>query len=146
LIPLSHDHHHALALCVLTDRALKADGSQSSVSASARRIVEKFEQEIRGHFEFEEQVLFPALEAFAEVHQLLRQLLDEHVRLRALVHALHEKPERFIVDQFCELLRSHVRAEEGALFERAQQLLTRDQLDEIGEARRSGGGAACSIN
>jgi hemerythrin-like domain-containing protein len=146
LIPLSHDHHHALALCVLTDRALKADASQQSVSARARHIVEKFEEEIRGHFDFEEQVLFPALEAFPEMQQLLRQLFDEHVQLRALVQALDSRPDRATVHQFCELLGRHVRTEEGVLFEQAQGLLTRAQLDQIGEARRGGGGASCGIN
>src|SRR4051794_9184869 len=84
LIPLSRDHHHALALCVFTERALAADGSPTGVAAAARRIVQKFDSEIRGHFEFEEQVLFPAFHGIPSTGTLIAELLAEHRRMVAL--------------------------------------------------------------
>src|ERR1039458_1819678 len=60
LIPLSHQHHNALALCVITRRSLAADSSPGNVAKLARRATDRYELELVNHFEVEEQVLFPA--------------------------------------------------------------------------------------
>ena len=59
LIPLSHQHHNGLALCVLTRRALAADPSPANIDRLARRVIDRYELELVNHFEIEEQVLFP---------------------------------------------------------------------------------------
>ena len=45
LIPLSHQHHNGLALCVLTDRALAANSTPASVQQLAQRIIDRYEIE-----------------------------------------------------------------------------------------------------
>jgi len=67
LIPLSHEHQHGLALCVLTERALNADPSPENVAAQARAIVEQFEGELQNHFHIEEEILFPALTGLTDL-------------------------------------------------------------------------------
>jgi hemerythrin-like domain-containing protein len=138
LIPLSHDHQHALALCVLTDRALAATGAAESVAPQARRILEQFDSEIRDHFEFEEQVLFPALETFPSASNLVAELTMEHRRIVSIVDSLRLRSDRSVIQEFCQVLGQHVRKEERLLFEEAQRLLSREQLDEIGQTRRRG--------
>lgn len=144
LVPLSHDHHRALALCVFTRRALARDGGAENVSRQARRIVEQFDSEIRDHFEFEERVLFPALEGHPSVAELVVELMLEHRTLYSLIGDLREGGGRAAVEEFCEVLRGHVRKEERLLFEEAQRLLTRAELDAIGVRRRSG--PACAVS
>jgi iron-sulfur cluster repair protein YtfE (RIC family) len=78
LIPLSHEHQHGLALCVLTERALNADSSPENVSAQARAIVEQFDREFQSHFDTEEQILFPILLHFRELQDLVAELIEEH--------------------------------------------------------------------
>jgi hemerythrin-like domain-containing protein len=136
LIPLSHDHQHALALCVLTERALAAGAPPEEVDAAAGRIIRLFDSEMRGHFEFEEQVLFPVLGHIESLAELIATLVGEHKAMIALVHRLRTNTVRADVEQFLKLLRGHVQKEERSLFEQAQQLLSREQLDTIGEARR----------
>lgn len=131
LIPLSQDHQHALALCVLTRRSLEADASPENVATQAQRIVSKFDTEIRGHFDFEEQVLFPMVQSKALLRDLIAELLNEHVRVLGLVEKLRYRPERDAVDAFCDLLVPHVHKEEQLLFEETQRILSRDQLDAI---------------
>lgn len=135
LIPLSRDHHHALALYVFTNRALSIDDSAACVEQQAKRIVEKFDSEIRGHFDFEEQVLFPALVDFPTLRQLVDDLLTEHRKLISLIELLRSNGGRQVVDEFCSTLERHVRTEERVLFEEAQRHLTWEQLDAIGKAR-----------
>ncbi len=62
LIPLSHQHQHALALCLLTERALAAAYTHGILRDQARNIVKHFDDEMRKHFDVEEEALFPALE------------------------------------------------------------------------------------
>ncbi len=58
LIPLSHQHQRALALCVRIDRAQPIP--DADLEAWQAEIEQQFAQEIRIHFSAEESVLFPA--------------------------------------------------------------------------------------
>ena len=55
LIPLSHQHHNALAMCVLTRRSLRDDASPANVAKLARRAIDRYELELANHFEIEEE-------------------------------------------------------------------------------------------
>jgi ribosomal protein S17E len=63
LIPLSQQHHNGLALCVMTRRSLAEDSSTANVARLARRAIDRYELELVNHFEMEEQVLFPVVQA-----------------------------------------------------------------------------------
>lgn len=140
LIPLSHDHHHALALCVLTTRSL---ASGESLETLSHNIVEHYQTELRRHFDLEERVLFPVLDP--HVRELVDGLLSEHRRIEQLVESLRSSQERVLIEEFCTLLQQHVRKEESQLFEQAQRLLTRGQLDDLGAKLAPGTGPACGM-
>lgn len=125
LIPLSHQHHNALALCVLTDRSLAADSSAANIAKLAGRVIDRYEIEMRNHFELEETVLFPRLPG-------TEPFIEEHRTLEAMVASLRAAPTAQLLADFTVLLRSHVRKEENDLFQTAQRILSRETLDEIG--------------
>ena len=135
LIPLSHDHHHALKLCVLARRALTPGAGPDQIATQAREIVEKFDSDIHGHFVFEESTLFPALAPFPGVRNLIAELLKEHRSMESLIEQIRTTKSRAPIEEFCEVLEQHVRKEEQSLFEEAQRLLSREQLDKIGIQR-----------
>ena len=81
LIPLSHQHHNGLALCVLTRRSLAADASPANIAKLARRAIDRYELELVNHFEIEEQVLFPA----CGTHPLVESLIAEHRALESFI-------------------------------------------------------------
>ena len=128
LIPLSHQHHNALALCVLTRRSLAKDASPANIARLARRVIDRYELELVNHFEIEEQVLFPVCGPMP----LIDRLLAEHRQIEALVASLREAPSAALLEQFCALLPAHVRTEENELFEEIQRCLARDVLDQTG--------------
>lgn len=128
LIPLSHQHHNGLALCVLTDRGLAADSTPASVQKLAQRIIDRYEIELINHFELEEQLLFPACPG-----PLSDQLIAEHRQMEAMVQQLRTNPSPHLLSQFTQLLRSHIRREENDLFQAIQRDLPRPQLDSIGQ-------------
>jgi hemerythrin-like domain-containing protein len=128
LIPLSHQHHNGLALCVLTERSLQADSSQENVAKLAQRIIDRYELELVNHFQLEEEVLFPAVSSLP----LVERLIAEHREITSIVDGLRTAPDTEALQSFTLLLRRHIRTEEGELFEDAQKLLPREKLDEIG--------------
>ena len=128
LIPLSHQHQHGLAFCVLTRRSVAADPSAANVAALAQKAVDRYEVELANHFEIEEQVLFPA----CAPNPLVAGLLAEHRRLEALVAQLRSMPSAGVLEEFCALLTSHIRREENDLFQQVQASLPREVLDALG--------------
>ena len=131
LIPLSHQHQHTLALCVRIDRATAAgDADVAAFEAEVEQIVQ---QEIAAHFVAEEKELFPAAAKFPELSDLVEELRSEHTVLRdffsrAKLHQLHLAGLR----KLGESLSAHIRKEERQLFERIQQLMSAEELAEIG--------------
>jgi hemerythrin-like domain-containing protein len=132
LIPLSHQHQHALALCVRIDRASPI--RDEDLVAWQAEIRQHFAAEIRTHFAAEEQVLFPASCRFGELAPLVADLLADHAALRA-AFALAETDDMSAQDlsSFAERLSAHIRKEERQLFERMQELMPEEELAVLGE-------------
>jgi len=131
LIPLSHQHQRALALCVRIDRASPiADGD---TEAWQREIAQEFQSEIAVHFAAEEKYLFPVARRFAELTALVDDLLGEHAGLRRyFAEAAEHKLKPPALTEFARMLSTHIRKEERQLFESLQQLLNPEQLGELG--------------
>ena len=128
LIPLSHQHHNALALCVLSRRSLAADGSPANLEKVAQRVIDRYELELTNHFAMEEQILFPACATLP----IVSELIAEHRRMESQVQELRTNPSAGLLEQFFTLLSAHVRREEGELFEQVQRTLSREMLDRLG--------------
>ncbi len=133
LIPLSHQHQHALALCVRIDRASPV--SDADLAAWQAEIAQHFQAEIRIHFAAEENVLFPAARRFPELNPLVEELLFDHFMLResfakAEAHAMSTTD----VHAFAQHLAAHIRKEERLLFERMQELMNQEALATLGQS------------
>ncbi|MGD0361507.1 MAG: hemerythrin domain-containing protein [Bryobacteraceae bacterium] len=134
LIPLSHQHHNALAMCVLTRRSLRADASPANTGQLARRAVDRYELELANHFEIEEQILFPAMENALGPIPLLLVLAAEHRQVEDLIAQLRAAPTEDLLERLCGLLSEHIRREESDLFQMAQARLPEAVLHELGAA------------
>lgn len=131
LIPLSHQHQHALALCVRIDRASPI--AEADLPEWQREIAEHFRNEIKIHFAAEEEILFPASRKFRELTSLVEELISEHGELRTKFKRAMEKsmsPGDLVA--FAKLLSNHIRKEERQLFELLQQLMNAEDLNSLG--------------
>jgi iron-sulfur cluster repair protein YtfE (RIC family) len=131
LIPLSHQHQRALALCVRIDRAQPIP--VTDLESWQAEIERHFEQEIKFHFTAEEQVLFPAARRFPELVPLADELIADHASLceyfsRAERRAMSAED----LLSFSQQLSAHIRKEERLLFERLQQLMHAKDLAALG--------------
>ena len=116
LIPLSHQHQRALALCVRIAGAQPIpDADLPSWQAEIEWL---FENEIDVHFTAEEDVLFPAARRLSELKALLDELFAEHGWLRELFSQAKTRSMSAVeVRDFGQHLSAHIRKEERQLFE-----------------------------
>lgn len=131
LIPLSHQHQRALALCVRIDRAQPIPAADLDTWQS--EIEQHFEQEINIHFSAEEQVLFPAARRLPELIPLVEELIADHTALReSFSQAKAHRMSTETLAALAQHLSSHIRKEERQLFERLQQLMSPEELFALG--------------
>ena len=131
LIPLSHQHQHALALCVSIERGLRAE--HPDPQHWQQEIARLFESEIRYHFDAEEKVLFPFAERAPSLRDLVDELRIEHGSLRQC--AAGAAAGRLTVPElqlFAASLSAHVRKEERQLFEGMQEFFSTEELTKAG--------------
>lgn len=126
LIPLSHDHHHGLVLSLRIKKAVERAEVDAVMVADVQ---EAFAREIEPHFLQEENWLLPALREAGE-DDLVDRTLREHAELRELLSAASYSDLGPLVS-FGALLGDHIRFEERELFERAQDVLSEEVLDEL---------------
>jgi hemerythrin-like domain-containing protein len=131
LIPLSHQHQHALALCVRIERAIQA--GKVDVAAFQAEIRQIFEQEIQFHFEAEERVVFPAAEKSPELKASVAELIVEHAVLREMSEiARSDEFDAALLKKFAGLLSSHIRKEERGLFQELQLRISPEEMSALG--------------
>ena len=131
LIPLSHQHQHALALCVRIDRAQPIPAED--LPPWLKEIERDFAPEFQNHFSVEEAVLFPAARRFPEMIPLVEELIAEHVALRKCFSPAGARSmSAETLPAFAQKLSMHIRKEERQLFERLQQLMSPHQLLSLG--------------
>ena len=120
LIPLSHDHHHGLALalrCRKHSLGQLNPGDPTAMEACAAEASRFFNENLAAHFEAEETVLFPLMAAHEESRELVARLEGEHRKFREMVARSSDARElrKFLFD-FGDLLERHIRSEERQLF------------------------------
>jgi quercetin dioxygenase-like cupin family protein len=135
LIPLSHDHHHALVEARRLRRAADADADPGAAVAA---FVDFFGAVSVPHFREEEEMLLPLVAGVEEARPLVVEALLDHQRLRALVTGLQRSDDvRASMRELGSLLEAHVRREELELFPLIERLAA-DRLDRRGPTVASG--------
>jgi len=132
LIPLSHQHQHALAFCVRVDRAL-ANPAAMETAALQQEITRLYETDLASHFQAEEQFLFPMAEQVDDLASLVDELRIEHGLIRRGVKRAEARDLTVSdIQVFAASLSAHIRKEERQLFEAIQQQVSAEELDRVG--------------
>ena len=121
LVPLSHDHHHGLALALKCRKQalgqikpMGADGLRER----AKEFQDFFSANLIQHFRAEEEVLFPFLRSLVpESQAMIDELTKDHERIRSVKVQLESDTGlgKLIFD-LGDLLERHIRREERELF------------------------------
>ena len=137
LIPLSHDHHHGLALALRCRK--QALGQIRPIGAEGLReraaeFVEFYRNSLAAHFRAEEEALFPLIRSTVDgCDATLDALLGDHKQIRQAIPRLEAGAglAKLIFD-LGDLLERHIRKEERELFPLFEQHVSPDQASAIG--------------
>jgi iron-sulfur cluster repair protein YtfE (RIC family) len=121
LIPLSHDHHHGLALALRCRKQalgqIKPMGA-AGLRERAREFLSFYTDHLSAHFRAEEDILFPLIGSAAPGSStIINELVRDHEQIRAAVAQLENGNglAKLIFD-LGDLLERHIRKEERELF------------------------------
>ncbi|BAO45200.1 hemerythrin domain-containing protein [Thiolapillus brandeum] len=132
LINLSREHHQSLRLakkCL----DVAATGEPEQCKALCNEIVSIFDQEWDRHFRNEEKTIFNiTAEMNGRIHDLGRQLVDEHERMREMARAMNQgETGCTLLHDFGVLLKDHTRLEERELFPLVEEAFSPAQMEQI---------------
>ena len=137
LIPLSHDHHHGLALALRCRK--QALGQIKPMGAPGLReradeVLAFYQSNLVAHFRAEEEVLFPLLRStVTQSVSLIDDLVREHAQIReAMVQLKAGTGLAKIIFDLGDLLERHIRREERELFPLFEQNVNGDQAETVG--------------
>ena len=127
---LSEDHHNALVIALRCRRLAAGQHDADPVELWAG-VLEFFRLAILPHFDLEETLLLPAIDAIGEpeTSKMTERIRDEHRRLRAMI--ADPVPDDAGWTAIGTLLDEHIRFEERVVFEATQDRLPLEVLEEI---------------
>ena len=138
LAPLSHDHHHGLALALRCRKQalgqIKPMGA-AGLRERAKEFLSFYASNLVTHFRAEEQVLFPLLgNATPTSRRIIGELLSDHEQIRQAAAQLENGTglAKLIFD-LGDLLERHIRKEERELFPLFEQNVTAAEADKVGQ-------------
>lgn len=141
LVPLSHDHHHGLALglrLIQGDNALLIDGWTHDRTTQARIVQQFYEDELRHHFAAEEEALFPAMKKDIPASEnLITRLIEQHRVMEDVIGRIQTAEGTVLADllvRLGEALEQHIRAEERELFALYQSHYSEAEANALGAA------------
>ena len=134
LIELSRQHHDALILAQLIKKGAPVYRDMPTDTEGKRKYtIHMYENDLTKHFEIEEQIVIPSVRGYrSEIDDLCNEIIEDHKKIKNYVELLSEnKDAEKNLDELGFLIESHVRKEEGNLFNKIQDELSETELDEI---------------
>ncbi|HZG53587.1 MAG TPA: hemerythrin domain-containing protein [Pyrinomonadaceae bacterium] len=126
---LKNDHAKVSALFERIEPATDATTRQ--------QLFTQLKQELDVHAHIEETILYPALKQAAETRDITEEAYEEHQEVKDLLAELEATPadSEEWSDMLLELrenVEHHVEEEEGEMFTKAREVLSAQQINEIG--------------
>ena len=97
----------------------------------------KLKEELDVHAKVEETIFYPAIKQAAETREIVLEGFEEHHVIKMLLKELESLPvdtEQWSakLKVLQENVEHHVEEEEGEMFQKARQVLTEEQIDDLG--------------
>ena len=114
------------------------DRIEPATDATTRQqLFAQLKQELELHAHIEETILYPALKQKAETRDITEEGYEEHQEVKDLLAELEATPadsEEWsdMILELRENVEHHVEEEEGEMFTKAREVLSEQQINEIG--------------
>lgn len=114
----------------------EAEGTENQ--KEKKRIFEEINSELETHARIEETVFYPAMQKHQELKDMVRESLEEHKQIKALlkqIHNLKSDSEKF--DSKLQVLIEDVEhhaeeEEERKMFPKIREICSQEELDKLG--------------
>jgi iron-sulfur cluster repair protein YtfE (RIC family) len=131
LIPLTHDHHHALAQA--RRLRLAAVETEDVRRSQATEFLGFYAAETLTHFREEEETVFPLIIGETEAQEHLTRVMLDHLRIHSLVGVLRRESQgghasSGAMTDIADALENHIRFEEKTLFPMIERLASDSEL------------------
>lgn len=135
LIPLTHDHHHALAQARRLRDVSKLDDVTERRTGADDFLNFYFGRAVR-HFHEEEELFFAPLIDHEQARDLIVRAVVDHLRLHASVRTVKRQltageADPDTLSEISRILTEHVRFEEKELFPLIESLIPEDDLRDL---------------
>jgi hypothetical protein len=105
-------------------------------------VVEAIRSELEIHARIEEEIFYPAVRQALKDREMVDEALHEHNEVREAVDelaAMDQDDEDYAakLDDLKGKVQHHVKEEEGEMFPQAREVLTQEQLTQLGTQMRS---------
>lgn len=111
---------------------------ESARGPAKLRLFEQIKMELDLHTQLEEKIFYPALEKPKQTHELTMEAYEEHDVVKKLLQQMSRA--KSVTEEFeaqakvlQENVEHHVEEEENELFPKAQEALSEDQIEALGE-------------
>jgi hemerythrin superfamily protein len=114
------------------------DRIEPATDATTRQqLFTQLKQELDLHAHLEETILYPALKGAAETRDITEEAYEEHQEVKDLLAELEATPadsEEWsdMIMELRENVEHHVEEEEGEMFVKAREVLSEQEINEIG--------------
>ena len=125
IVPLSQDHYFGLLSGWKIKQGIKKNISYERIK---NYINYHWDNSQSFHFDEEEKILFPYSN-----DELTQRALDEHKEIRELLKTLNEVEDFELLTLYADKVTEHIRFEERVLFPHLENILTEEQLAEVGK-------------
>lgn len=137
---LSRDHNAALIQAHLLRKSAQGEAGARPPEEMAREFLQFWEEDANPHFREEEEVLLPiyARHVAPSEDEQVQQMLDDHAWFRDVIFELRQQVDggedvRELLGEIGRRLHDHARLEERKIFERMQDVMTEEDLADVGE-------------
>jgi hemerythrin-like domain-containing protein len=115
----------------------KLEPTTERASKTREELFEKLRRELDVHAAIEEQIFYPVLKEAAETREITLEAIEEHNVVKQLLEELSSMPvesEEWTakLTVLKENVEHHVEEEEKEMFKSARQVLSKEQIEELG--------------
>ena len=116
----------------------KLEPTTEEASQMRQELFAQLKQELDVHARIEETIFYPVLKQAAETRELTLEALEEHQEVKELLAELAALPvndENWgeTLTELKESVEHHVEEEEGEMFIKAREILSQEQIEELGQ-------------
>ena len=116
----------------------RIDGTTERAIKGREELFTQLKNELDVHTRIEEEILYPTLEEYEGTRDIALEAYEEHALVKQLLEELAAAPKddeqwtaKFTVLK--ENIEHHVEEEEGEMFTKARKVLSKDEIETLGD-------------